>query len=711
MTDARQRTPTGDGRDGHAEPGTRGDGWISRSLGALACATTVMAMQSLAFAMTGLELGGQPLFHLFLVVLVFQLAVALIAGIEPSRRLWSAIVFWAPITSALSLGLALGAGLVGAAALLVVAGACSLLWIVKSLHRGVPWLAAAAGGALGAAISVARAPLVGPGLGSLAPFILGLLGLTLLGLFFARGRVRAILAAATPTAYVAATAGAAIIVVGLYLTALARQPETLRIPTRNSPQATAPPPIVLIVLDTLRADRLSLYGYERQTMPTLARFVDESGARVLHSIANGSQSLTSHASLFTGLYPPRHGAHLPFADDPEPPQYGYPLDDAVPTLAELLRRQGYWTVGISANFGPLSPSFGLDRGFDHYRADPSDRMRLRHLSPWILSPGTFPPIEPLLIAIDRRAPFSASELFTGPAYLRAEEITDRAIDVVNAAETEPFFLFLNYFDPHLPYSPPGDYRFHYPGYEQRYGALGLRQDIRNAVLSDERDLTEEEREHVDALYDGELLYLDQQLGRLFTALREHPRWQEMMVIITSDHGEALGEHRLLDHSVSVYSDQVWVPLVIRPAPSELGLEESPVLQSVDVFSTALAHAGVDNPPDVDGSPWGIGRSRAYSWLYVLPAFLRYPNGRFNRELASVQEADKKAILSSTGVTELYLLSDDPGELSNRAGDFPEELADLVADLEAFKLLEKRSTSTEEPSAEAIERLRSLGYVN
>ncbi|HVR95160.1 MAG TPA: sulfatase-like hydrolase/transferase, partial [Thermoanaerobaculia bacterium] len=232
-------------------------------------------------------------------------------------------------------------------------------------------------------------------------------------------------------------------------------------PLPDAPGRTgAAPPIVLIVLDTLRADHLRSYGYGRDTMPRLERFARENAVRIERATSNAPSSLETHGSIFTGLLPHRHGAHKPRAGDPRPPAYGYALRPDVPTLALLLRRAGYWPVGISANFGPLSPEFGLSRGFGFYEA----RSGLQR-GPALYDPFRFALWRRWpLASLDRLPPFAESDFFElGVPYRRAGEIADRALEALDRAGGTPLFLFLNFMEPHYPYRPPRSFTRIFPG--------------------------------------------------------------------------------------------------------------------------------------------------------------------------------------------------------------------------------------------------------
>jgi arylsulfatase A-like enzyme len=453
-----------------------------------------------------------------------------------------------------------------------------------------------------------------------------------------------------------------------------------------------------------------MYGAARDPMPALEDFARRHGVVVDRAIANASTSLPTHASFFTGLVPPRHGARYPQADDASPPAYAYPLRTGIPTLAELLAERGVWTLAVTANAGALGPAFGVSRGFDVYRARLDPAFAWKPRSPWRMAS----PLAEPLARLSALAPFRRSDLFGwGVAYRRAPAITDEAIALVDAAGERSFFLFVNYFDPHWPYNPPPACRDLFPGRFERWDRRGLDPRAVRQVTSGARDLTSAEREHLLSLYDGELACLDAQLARLLAHLERHPRWDEMLVIITSDHGEAFGEHRFLQHGVSLYDELTRVPFVAKPArgagASEPGSRLPGPLQSVDVFATVLEHAGLRVPPDGDGRAWGRGRSRAQSWIGVKQRFVRWSPERLHRDLRALEEGGWKLIVSSDGSRELYDLDRDAGELADRCAEEPELRGRLEVSLGAPAAPRQRR----EPApadAEALERLRALGYV-
>jgi arylsulfatase A-like enzyme len=469
------------------------------------------------------------------------------------------------------------------------------------------------------------------------------------------------------------------------------------------------PPVVLIVLDTLRADHLQGYGYHRATMPRLNEFARREAVQVINATSNAPWTPPTHGSLFTGLYPPRHGAHgFHYEELPSTIEL-HTLPPDVPTLSGLLSDAGYWTVGIVANHAGLAPATGLGRGFRVYGALPPGDYTMKVRSPWTL----VWPFASLLQWVSENSDCPCASFFArGVPYRRAERITDEAIAAVDAGHSVPFFLFVNYMDAHWPYDPPYPYRVRFPG-RHPMRELGGPESLHRAteeVLKGAADFTPALREHLIALYDGGLAYLDDQLARLLQRLREHPRWRDMLVVVTSDHGEAIGEHRYLYHGRMLYDELLSVPLIVKPGGARSGWPSpgqtiaGPV-QSVDVFSTILEFTGITSPAFVDGTPWGRGRSNSFAWEYLDP--LARTNPRFARELRSVQSGRWKLIQAYPGQPELYDLESDPDEFRNLAPEQPERVRELTSMMMPRRPGTRRESDLDE---ETREKLRALGYL-
>ncbi len=356
------------------------------------------------------------------------------------------------------------------------------------------------------------------------------------------------------------------------------------------------------------------------------------------------------------------------------------MDPRVPTVAERLSLAGYLTLGVSGNFGPVSreSGLGLDRGFDIYRSHPEVACQFARRSPWRV----------LARAVNRAGAItwlSACRV----RYRTADGITDDAITLVDRAGQSGFLLFVNYMDAHDPYAPPEAF-------------------LRQVSDGTPADLV--------TRYDGELLFLDTHLSRLIERLRQHQSWDEMLLVITSDHGEAFGEHDLVGHSSSLYDVMIRVPLILK-LPRDSGLQDAPAagarwlrrMQLADIAPVVLAHAGVDGSMDMDGRGLDADPSTLRAWSYPSMA-LRGADDRYRRELRSIEDGVWKLIEDDRGTVELYDLQSDPEEETNLASRHGMRVETMRAELGPRQPQTPRDRDPPELSEESLERLRSLGYV-
>ena len=333
------------------------------------------------------------------------------------------------------------------------------------------------------------------------------------------------------------------------------------------------PNVVLLVLDTVRADHLSLYGYHRPTTPHLDALAKRSiGFDFARSAA--PWTLPSHATMFTGRWP-----HELSVD------YDKPLDDTYPTLAEYLGRHGYMTGGFVGNTIYANSWYGLDRGFARYE----DARENRALS-----------VQEALrsSALTREMMPLAVQLGLWPSDARytprksAEEVNRDALAWLDrrAGGDRPFFLFLNYIDAHGPYTLPDAF----PRSFSKAGRMELIEGFRRvsnlAVPIGERH-AKADRLGIDA-YDDCIRYIDTQVDRLLGELERRGKRSNTWVIVTADHGEHFGEHELFTHGNSLYRPLVDVPLLIVPPESGSGRRVSAPVSLRDLPATVVDLVGL-----------------------------------------------------------------------------------------------------------------------
>ncbi|HMB67779.1 MAG TPA: sulfatase, partial [bacterium] len=461
------------------------------------------------------------------------------------------------------------------------------------------------------------------------------------------------------------------------------------------------PNVLMIIMDTVRADHLSLYGYERETSPHLEELARRATV-YRRSVASGDMTLTTHASLFTGLYGRTHGAHR----SPMTPA-GRPLDRSFLTLAEMTATRDYWNAAVVANRGYVTPHFGFDQGFHQFDSRGPVAF-LGHPIPYYLRRG----VRTALVPFVPRAAYDR-------VVRSAEQINREAIAQLNhlAERDGPFFLFVNYMDAHNPYLPPAPYDTMFPGKDPtftsvRYGRLMWEMNKKGLEKISRRD-----REHITSQYDGAIAYEDAAIARLLSRLEDLGLWDETLIVITSDHGEALGDRFLVNHGVSVYQDQVGVPLVVKYPGQSTGRTVDVWTNSVDVLPTVLGATGLPVPDGLPGrdlaglgiAPGAPGEDRAV----VAESFPTGAQARFHRMERALYAGRHKLIVNTEGKQELYDLVADPDESVNL---FAESAVtdSMQARLDAWleTTAERNdSTAVAELDDEMRARLQALGYLD
>lgn len=417
--------------------------------------------------------------------------------------------------------------------------------------------------------------------------------------------------------------------------------------------------VILLVMDALRADRLSCFGAPRRTSPHFDRLASHAH---FFTVAASQASWTgaSVGSLFTSLYPSRHGAE----------RHLEPLSSERLTLAEMLAGSGFHTAGFVANI-TVSGLLNFDQGFDRYT----------------------------YVRAEKPLPYAAA----GPLYARV-------LPWLEANADRPFFLYIHTMDPHSPYIADPPYRrlFDESGMDDRQFEAATRR-LRSVKLGGRA--LELER-YVDTLYDGEIAYGDYFLGLLMARLAELGLRENTAVIVTSDHGEELFDHGDWGHGKTLFGEVVGVPLAVSlpagmdaPAAGSLGRRPA---RLVDLAPTVLEILGVEPPPGGTGDMAGrslLGRPA------VQPLYAETNKGR--HLLYSVRLEGFAFIRRFEPVREdvLYDLGADPAERVNVIEDYPEVAHRLAAWGDAVwsgRRAGRRATAV--PDAETESRLRALGYI-
>lgn len=434
------------------------------------------------------------------------------------------------------------------------------------------------------------------------------------------------------------------------------------------------PNILWIVLDTVRADHLSSYGYSRKTTPNIDRIASE-GALFENAISAAPWTLPSHASMFTGMYPSKHrvnGEHFSLSNDFQ-------------TIVEILHRHGYKTFGYSNN--PfVSGKTNLNQGFDIFEF--SDWGKRHDLNSFLMINAVVQNNKTLMGTQDKGALDTNNKV---------KEWIRNSHD-----SSPPFFIFINYTDAHLPYNPPRSYA---APYLDKAEALSKAQKVNKdpyVYLSGKAQMSPEDFEILRSLYDGELLYLDEKINELYDALQRLKILDKTLLIITSDHGENIGDHGLMDHVFCLYDTLLHVPLIIRyPKVFEPGSRIEQQVQTTDIMPTILNILGIDwnEAGEMDGHSLVTPDRKAQqqdsefsisedTFFPLILSILSGKNSEFDasiyaRRLRSVRTKEFKYIWASDDRDELYNLKTDPGELNNLIKSQPGKAKELKSILMGY----------------------------
>lgn len=450
----------------------------------------------------------------------------------------------------------------------------------------------------------------------------------------------------------------AVLAIGLLTiaTACERRPETPR-----------PPSVLLITLDTTRADRLGCYGYPGGTSPNLDQLA-ERGALFTNAMTQASVTPVSHASILTGQYPYTHGLRVMHGVSENR------LGDSNVTLAEVLRDAGYATGAFVSAF-PVTERFGLNQGFDTFDDD------------FIVDDAS-------AIVSDRGV------VNTNNNQRRADATTDRALAWLRKTRS-PFFLWLHYFDPHdAMVLPPREYM---------------------KRLDDATFASNEDR--LRAIYDLEIRYMDEQIGRVLDYLRDSQRLDKMIVVVTSDHGEGLGDHDWWTHGI-LYQEQIHAPLILRGPSVPKGRRIDSLVRSIDIMPTVLTMAGVDEAkrPQMDGAsltplfpPDAVAANDTGYADSINMLVYRAPVGKDKKDdvLYAIRDGKWKYIHHSRRPREceLYDLENDPREENNLYLTKRRVAMRLLTDLRARDCVPKPASSTDVMDPTERQKLIDLGYID
>ncbi len=439
-----------------------------------------------------------------------------------------------------------------------------------------------------------------------------------------------------------------------------------------SPVESGQPNLILISIDTLRADHLSCYDYNRNTSQNIDLFAED-GVLFKNTIAQSSWTLPSHMSLLTGLYPSSHGVIL---GDRK-------LNDRHLTLAEVLKNAGYRTIAFTDG-GYLSHKYSY-QGFDQY-----DSSKL------------------------------------GFKKQNIERTYNKSVNWLRENHSEPFFLFLHTYQVHAPFDPLSDFDIYS---DKKYkGIVEVSGNDNYYYRRIEPKMNREDYLYVIDKYDGEIYYTDYFLGKLFAELRHLGLYDRSVIVVTSDHGEHFLDHpdspkRYVGHvEHKLYDEIVKIPLIIK-AP---GFPQNQIIdaqvESIDMMPTVLELLGISIPKRLDGeSLVELVKKQSYDSKVFAFSETFYPRRSKYGGYRMIRSNNWKLLLKSGDKTgpweiELYNLQADPEEKSNLIAEEQEMGKSLFAKLAAWvdNQREKSNLPTAEEvklDDELVEQLKALGYIN
>jgi arylsulfatase A-like enzyme len=435
------------------------------------------------------------------------------------------------------------------------------------------------------------------------------------------------------------------------------------------------PNLVIVSIDTLRADHLAVYGYERSTSPEISRMANE-GILFEQAFSQSPKTATSHMSLLTGVYPPAHRV----ANWGE--RRVRRLSDDVPTLATLLTRAGYWTEAHTEG-GNVSARLGFDQGFGVYQ--------------------------------EHRG--------AEPVFEQASQAVDRFVQD-DAGGSEPFFLFIHTFEVHDPYVPPAEFAEEFVDPSYTGDIVGSQMDLerlasvgnywaRHAAYWKRVDRDDPaDVQHLRDLYDGEILFTDSQFAAFMEHLRRLDLEDETIVVVLSDHGEEFLDHGGFLHN-AMYQEILHVPLIFR-FPASLGLASGRRIQSVvrlvDVVPTLLEVLGLPVPEHLQGE--SLLSLMEGEQAPARPVFSQWLAGG---RVVALREGEWKYIRVKRQ-EQLFDLSTDPQESVDRLSVRRQVLARLQARVDEIIAQSYAFAETQTPARlpkldrETREQLEALGYL-
>lgn len=451
---------------------------------------------------------------------------------------------------------------------------------------------------------------------------------------------------------------------------------------------TESPNVILITIDALRADHLGCYGYHQNTSPNIDKLASN-GTLFRQAISSGGGTPEAFPSILASVPPPVRYE-----------EYKSIIKENI-TIAEVLRRNGYKTAAFHSN-PYLSRFFHYNKGFDTFDDSMTlaGSVRREQIQGMMSKPGNI--LSKLL------GEFANLLAVAGPPIIRAEQITSKVISWLRG-HPDRFFLWLHYMDVHHPYMPPSKYRSQFcPRPVNRYQMLALY----NRLRQKSNKISSSDLKTLIGLYDASIKYVDTAIGSLLSALGE--RLNNTLIIVTADHGEALGEHGGIGHS-SLYDEVIRVPLIISGPGRSAGSTVKTQVSSLDIAPTIVdilnlkgerSFNGESLTPVVKQAKPGVGST--------ISVGLNYPEGQrmfcYRTEGSKYIYTETVNEKRTTICRELYDLRDDPEEERNlwdkqreKAQEFELKILDYISKVEQERV-KKRTIGEKERIARKIKGL-------
>lgn len=442
-------------------------------------------------------------------------------------------------------------------------------------------------------------------------------------------------------------------------------PGSVTPPVKNTPRH-----VLLITMDTTRTSHLGCYGYHLDTSPVLDKLAQES-VLFENTIAQAAVTPVSHASILTGLNPFNHGVRVLHGKG-----HNY-LKKRKKSLATIWKSAGGKTAAFLSAY-TVCKKFGLNQGFDNFHEN------------FCKKKGNIVP--------------STGVVNTGMAQCSAKKTTDKAIDFLNqkVKKSDSNFIWVHYFDPHDPMIlPPKN------------------------ILTKFQPQSSSREDILKAIYDAEIFYMDQQIGRLFSTLKSRGLWDDTIVVVVADHGEGLGDHNWWTHGI-LYQEQIHVPLIIRVPGKKSGYRETSLVRTIDIMPTVLDLAEIDRGlwPRMDGvslKTTVISHQKppslvAYSDSINILDYCRWDHpgelDRKNDKYYTLIKDHYKVIYHQLHPenTEFYDLKSDPGEKTNLASRRTSQMNHMISLIKSMKALSSIMPAKSGSNSDFMNKLKNLGYI-